>query len=148
MVLVGNAIKITSVSSMVLLLVCNLTSLWLEISVQFSFFPFRKSSFCCFYICTHFTSAAIKWCNSSFFALLNIVLVYDRTNVLCCKERSPQKNKYSNSKVREENIAVIYYLAMMAVTRKFHFSCVLLLPSYWWCRQCGWELAVWDTPDR
>ena len=29
-------------------------------------------------------------------------------NVLCCKERSPQKKKYSNSKVREENIAVVF----------------------------------------
>ena len=46
--------------------------------------------------------------------------MYHRTNVLYCKERSPQKRKYSNSKVREENIAVVYYSlrAMIAATRK------------------------------
>ena len=60
--------------------------------------------------------------------------VFHRTNVLCCKERSPQKKKYSNSKVRQENIAVVYYSAMIAATRKVHFSCVLLLPSSRWWR--------------
>ena len=54
--------------------------------------------------------------------------------MLCC---SPQKKKYSNSKVREENIAVDYYSAMIAATRKVHFSCLLLLPSSWWCRGVG-----------
>ena len=44
------------------------------------------------------------------FGIIVNVLLYHRTNVLCCKERSPQKKKYSNSKVREENIAVVYYL--------------------------------------
>ena len=41
--------------------------------------------------------------------------------MLCCKERSPQKKKYPNSKVREENIAVVYYSlrAMIVATRKF-----------------------------
>ena len=39
--------------------------------------------------------------------------LYHRTNVLCCKERSPQKKKYSNSNVREENIAVVYYSALL-----------------------------------
>ena len=63
--------------------------------------------------------------------------MYHRTNVLCCKERSPQKKKYSNSKVKEENIAVVYYSAMIAATRKVHFSCVLLLPSTWWWRGVG-----------
>ena len=58
--------------------------------------------------------------------------MYYRTNVLCCKERSPQKKKYSNSKVREENIAVVYYSAMIAATLKVHFSCVLLPSSWWW----------------
>ena len=60
-------------------------------------------------------------------------------NVLCCKERSPQKKKYSNSKVREENKAVVYYSlrAMIVATRKVHFSYILLLPSSWWCRRCG-----------
>ena len=58
--------------------------------------------------------------------------MYNWTNVLCCKERSPQKKKYSKSKVREENIAVVYYSAMIAATQKVHFSCVLLLPSSWW----------------
>ena len=48
--------------------------------------------------------------------------------MLCCKERSPQKKKYSNSKVREENIAIVYYSlrAMIVATRKVHFSYVLL----------------------
>ena len=63
--------------------------------------------------------------------------LYHRTNVLCCKERSPQKKKYSNSKVREENIAVVYYSAMIAATQKVHFSCVLLLTSSWWWRGVG-----------
>ena len=58
--------------------------------------------------------------------------VYHRTNVLCCKERSPQQKKYSNSKVTEENIAVVYYSAKIAATQKVHFSYVLLLPSSWW----------------
>ena len=37
------------------------------------------------------------------------VVLYHKTNVLCCKERSPQKKKYSNSRLMEENIAVVYY---------------------------------------
>ena len=63
--------------------------------------------------------------------------------MLCCKERSLQKKKYSNSKVREENIAVVYRSAMIAATRKVHFSCVLLLLSSWWWRGVGesWLLA-------
>ena len=63
---------------------------------------------------------------------LRCLHMYHRTNVLCCKERSPQKKKYSSSKVREENIAVVYHSAMIATTRKVHFSGVLLLPSSWW----------------
>ena len=49
--------------------------------------------------------------------------------MLCCKERSPQKKKYSNLKVREENIAVIYYSlrAMIVATRKVHSSPFLLV---------------------
>ena len=47
--------------------------------------------------------------------------MYHRTNVLCCKERTPQEKKYSNSKVREENIAVVYYSlrATIAALEKF-----------------------------
>ena len=74
--------------------------------------------------------------------------MYHRTNVWCFKKRSLQKKKYSNSKVREENITVVYCSAMIAATWKVHFSCALLLPSSWWCRRCGWELAVWHTLDR
>ena len=37
-----------------------------------------------------------------------VCILYHRTNVLCCKERSPQKKKCSNSRVREENIAVVF----------------------------------------
>ena len=64
--------------------------------------------------------------------------------MLCFKERSPQKKKYSNAMVTEENIAVVYYSlrSMIVATRKVHFSYVLLLPSSWWWRRCGWELAV------
>ena len=36
-----------------------------------------------------------------------LLLLYNKTNVLCCKERSPQKKKYSNSKIREENISIV-----------------------------------------
>ena len=72
------------------------------------------------------------------------VSMYHRTNVLCCKERSLQKKKYSNSKVREENIAVIYYSAMIAASRKVHFRCVLLLPSSRWWRGVG-ESWLFDT---
>ena len=41
--------------------------------------------------------------------------------MLYCTERSPQKKKYSNSKVREENIAVVYYSlrATIAALEKF-----------------------------
>ena len=48
-----------------------------------------------------------------------------------------KKKKYSNSKGREDNIAVVYYSAMIAATRKVHFSCVFLLPSSWWWRGVG-----------
>ena len=60
-----------------------------------------------------------------------------RTNVLCYKERSPQKKKHSNRRVKEKNIAVVYYSAMIAATRKVHFICILLLPSFWWWRGVG-----------
>ena len=36
------------------------------------------------------------------YVLQTSIDMYHRTNVLCCKERSPQKKKYSNSKVREK----------------------------------------------
>ena len=39
--------------------------------------------------------------------------------MLCCKERSPQKKKYSNSKVTEENIAVVYYWLRAMIVAKF-----------------------------
>ena len=56
-----------------------------------------------------------------------------------CWKESPLKKKYSNSKVREENIADVYnsLRAMIAATRKVHFSYVLLLPSSWWWRGVG-----------
>ena len=46
-------------------------------------------------------------------------LMYHRTNVLSCKERSPQKKKYSNSKVREENIAVVFIQLWSLQLEKF-----------------------------
>ena len=70
---------------------------------------------------------------------------YHRTNVLCCKERSPQKKKYSNSKVREENIAVVFIQLWSLQLEKF-----ILVASYFSLSLggdgCGWELAVWHTP--
>ena len=51
--------------------------------------------------------------------LLAYLIMYHRTNVLCCKERSPQKKKYSNSKVREENIAVIFIQLWSLQLEKF-----------------------------
>ena len=81
-------------------------------------------------------------------AVISVVHVYHRTNVLCCKQRSPQKKKYSNSKVREENIAVVYYSAMITATRKVHLSCILLLRSSWWWRGVGesWLLThAWNS---
>ena len=50
--------------------------------------------------------------------------MYHRTNVLCCKERSPQKKKYSHSKVKEENIAVVFIQLWSLQLEKF-----LLFPS-------------------
>ena len=70
-------------------------------------------------------------------------LMYHRTNVLCCKERSPQKKKYSNSKVREENIAVVFIQLWLLQLKKFIF----LRPSSPFLSVvtgCGWELAF-DT---
>ena len=48
-----------------------------------------------------------------------MALVYHRTNVLCCKERSPHKTKYSNLKVREENIAVVFIQLWSLQLEKF-----------------------------
>ena len=45
--------------------------------------------------------------------------LYHRTNVLCCRERSPQKKKYSNSNVREENIAVVFIQLWSLQLEKF-----------------------------
>ena len=68
------------------------------------------------------------------------LILYHRTNVLCCKERSPQKRKYSNSKVREK-YSRRFYSAMIAVIRKVHF-CSLPLGDD---GMCVWELVVWHT---
>ena len=54
--------------------------------------------------------------------------LYHRTKVLCCKERSSQKKKYSNSKVKEENIAVVFIQLWSLQLEKF----VLLPSSRWW----------------
>ena len=50
-----------------------------------------------------------------------LVNMYHRTNVFCCKERSLQKNNYSNSKVREENIAVVFIQLWSLQLEKFIF---------------------------
>ena len=60
-----------------------------------------------------------------------------RTNVLCCKERSPQKKNYS--KIRKENIAVVFIQLWSLQLEKF-----LLLPSSrWWRGVC--ESWLFDT---
>ena len=51
------------------------------------------------------------------------------TNVLCFKERSLQKKKYSNSKLREGNIAVIYYSLRATITAFETFVLVAFLFS-------------------
>ena len=65
--------------------------------------------------------------------------------MLCFKERSQQKKKYSNSKVREENIVVVYYSlrAMIIATRKVYFITFFSLPLGG-DGGCRWELAI-DT---
>ena len=70
---------------------------------------------------------------------LTIYSLYHRTNVLCCKEKSSQKKKYSNSKVREENIAVVFIQLWSLQLKKF-----LLLPSSRWWRGVG-EGWLFDT---
>ena len=62
--------------------------------------------------------------------------MYHRTNVLCSKERSPQKKKCSNSKVREENIAVLFIQLWSLQLEKFLF----LASSRWWQGECeNWQ---------
>ena len=65
--------------------------------------------------------------------------MHHRTNILCCKERSPQKKKYSNSKVKEKNIAVVFIQLWSLQLEQF-----LLLPSSWWW-QGVWESWLFDT---
>ena len=59
----------------------------------------------------------------------------------CC---AVKKEVRRNRKGKGKNIAVVYYSAMIAATRKVHFSCVLLLPSSWWWRGMG-ESWLFDT---
>ena len=67
------------------------------------------------------------------------MIMYHRTNVLCCKERSSQKKKYSNSKVREENMAVVFIQLWSLQLEEF-----LLVPSSrWWRGMC--ECWLFDT---
>ena len=66
------------------------------------------------------------------------IRMYHRTNVLCCKERSLQEKKYSNSKIGK-NIAIIFIRLWSRQLEKF-----LLLPSSrWW--QCVCESWLFDT---
>ena len=59
---------------------------------------------------------------------LDNLQLYHKTNVLYCKERSPQKKKYSNSKVREENIAVAFIQLWSLQLEKFIFVASFFLP--------------------
>ena len=78
---------------------------------------------------------------SQFYVIQTPFSLYHRTNVLCCKERSPQKKKYSNSNVRERKYSSRFYSAMIAATRKVPSSLFLSMVTV-----CVWELAVWHTP--
>ena len=70
----------------------------------------------------------------SYICIHTYIHMYHRTNVLCCKKRSSQKKKYSNSKVRVENIAVVFIQLWSLQPKKF-----LLLPSSrWWRGVCVW----------
>ena len=60
--------------------------------------------------------------------------MYYRTNVLCCKERSPQKKKILKLEGKGKKYSSRFYSAMIAVIQKVHFCCVLLLHSPWWWR--------------
>ena len=91
-------------------------------------------------ICIHFTLSQIKSRNVNVDQkiLAYFDILYHRSNVLCCKERSPQKKKYSNSKVREENIAVVFIQLWLLQLEKF-----LLPSSRWWRGVC--ESWLFDT---
>ena len=71
--------------------------------------------------------------------VLHLIHVYHRTKVLCCKERSPQEKKYSNSKVREKNIALVFIQLWSLQLEKF----LLLHFSRWW--RCVCESWLFDT---
>ena len=79
-------------------------------------------------------------CRRIFFNIIIFrwLYLYHRTNVLCCKKRSPQKKKYSNSKVRG-NIAVVFIRLWSLQLEKF-----LLFPSsrLW---RCVCERWLFDT---
>ena len=72
--------------------------------------------------------------------------MYHRTNVLCCKERSPWKKKYSNSNVREENIAVVFFFSYDHCNSKSSFLFRPSFPFLSVVTVCGGELAVWHMP--
>ena len=67
--------------------------------------------------------------------------MYHRTNVFCCKERSPQKKKYSNLKVRENKYGSRFYSAMISTTRKVSSSPFLSVVTVCVCERER-ELAV------
>ena len=73
------------------------------------------------------------------FVKFSELVMYHRTNVLCCKERSSLKKKNSNSKVREENIAVVFIQLLSLQLEKF----LLLLSSRWRRGVC--ESWLFDT---
>ena len=107
----------------------SLNTLW--IYVEHLLFTLLKYKYTLMYI--------KKWLEQKILYILEWVIFYHRTNVLCCKERSLQKKKYSNSKVREKNIAVVFIRLWSLQFEKF-----LLLPSsLWW--QCVCESWLFDT---
>ena len=79
--------------------------------------------------------------NQGIFRICEFLALYHRTDVFCCKERSLQKKKYSNSKVREK-YSSRFYSAMITATRKVLSSPFLSVVTV--C-VCVWELVVWHT---
>ena len=76
--------------------------------------------------------------------------------MLCFKERSPQKKKYSNLKVREENIAVVYLIIHLGLW-SLQLEKFILVTSFFslplggvgcvgesWLLTHTWQIADWD----
>ena len=75
--------------------------------------------------------------------------MYHRTKVLCFKETSPQKKKYSNSWFKGENCSRCFiHLHYNSCSSKSSFRYILPLPSSWWQRRVSMIAGCWHAPDR